>query len=630
MNDILKKLMKNMPPSPTELTEKNIAKIRTFLPVPNDFDILWADIQSFSGYPEGTVITNRGIILKASRRALKKKNKGESKKENEMKLFYQIILWEYFDPESFTFNKENVEGESVYVLKTGKVPILYFKNNDVLNFFEKYEKELYKIDEQAYNLSDSAVFGEVETLGFEQTAYHAAYGADQSKTGHGIYAEDGSTILDKLSGEKSTVVGRDNAKNGPDKLVNGKPIQCKFCKTASSSVSSCFKKNPDTGILEYRYYDLKSGKPMQVEVPSDQYEKAIAAMKRKISNGQVLGVTDPNKAKELVRKSKLTYAQARNLAKAGTFESITYDVATGAVTCTFAAGISALASYGIVFWKTKNKKKAREAALDTAIQVFGPTFVANLISNQIARTGLTNTLIPISEKTADILGSKIVTKLINAKRVLIGKAKISGSAASKSFAKALRSSFVSEGVMITVFTAPDVYRFVNKKISGSQLIKNMVSLSASFFGNLAGAYGTGMFAGKIGEKVGKKVSKKTGATLGFIGGVCGGSLLGLAAKSLTNLFKEDDAVITSRLFNAVIGNMSIDYFLNEDEIDVLISELDESSKKINRLQRDLLNSNHQYYDVEQFLIPYFDKVVDGRERIKDSDILEPYFSMEFA
>ena len=91
-------------------------------------------------------------------------------------------------------------------------------------------------------------------------------------------------MFDRLHGEKSTVVGRDNAKNGPDKLVDGNPIQCKFCKSPESSVGACFKKNPETGQMEYRYYDIKSGNPMKVEVPADQYDKAVAAMKRRIKN----------------------------------------------------------------------------------------------------------------------------------------------------------------------------------------------------------------------------------------------------------------------------------------------------------------------------------------------------------
>ena len=622
MNDILEKLMKTMPSSPTELTEKNISKIREYMPVPNDFDILWADIQSFAGYPEGTVITNRGIVLKASRRALKKNIKGKNKKENEINLFYQIVLWEYFDPESYNFDREEIAGDNVYVLKTGNMPILYFKNNDVYSFFENYEKELQRIEVQAYDLSEAAALGEVEVLNFEQAAFNAAYGADQSKTGHGIYAEEGSTILDKLSGDSATVVGRDNAKNGPDKLINGNPVQCKFCQNANSSVKACFKKNPDSGMLEYRYYDLKSGKPMQIEVPSDQYEKAVLAMEKRITKGQVPGITDPSQAKELVRKSKLTYNQARNLAKAGTFESITYDIATGTVTCTFAAGISALASFGIVFWKTKNRKKAQDAAIDTAIQVFGPAFASNLISNQIARTSLTKAAIPLSEKITDALGTKLVTELINAKRALLGKTKISGNAASKSFAKALRSTAVSEGVLFTVYAVPDIYKVINQKITGAQFVKNMISLSASFFGNIVGSYGAGMAAGKIGEKVGKKIDKKVGAVIGFTGGFLGSAILGVAMKQLTNIFKEDDAVITTRLFNAAIANMAVDYLMTEEEMDRLISVLNDAGKDINRLQRDLLKSNHQYYDIEQFLIPYFEKAIDARELIKDEDIIE--------
>jgi len=375
---------------------------------------------------------------------------------------------------------------------------------------------------------------------------------------------------------------------------------------------------------------LKSGKPMQVEVPADQYDKAILAMENKIKNGQVPGVTDPNQAKKLVRPSKLTYNQARNLAKAGTFESITYDIATGTITCTFAAGISALASFGIVFWKTKNRRKAQDAAIDTAIQVFGPAFAANLISNQIARTGLTKAMIPISDKITDALGTKLVSELINSKRALLGQAKISGSAASKSFAKALRSTAVSEGVLFTVFAVPDIYKVISTKITGAQFVKNMVSLSASFIGNITGSYAVGAAVGKVCEKVGKKVNKKAGAAIGFAGGLLGGTVFGVGMKQLTNLFKEDDAVITARLFNAAVANLAVDFLLSEKEIDILISELDNAGKKINKMQRNLLKSNHQYYDIEQFLIPYFEKAVNSREVIKDEDVIEFDMTPAFA
>ena len=507
MNKIVEKLMSTMSKSPTDLTEKNCKKIHTYMPVPNDYNILWADITSFLGYPAGIVITDKGIVFKASRKALKENriNSKENKREKEMKIYYQIIPWEYFSPEEYVFVRECIEGKDIYVLKADGKVISMFDNKDVYMFFKNYGIELERIEAEAYDFNAEFVFSEVETLGFEQTAFHAAYGTSQSKTGHGIYAEEAGAILDKIHGNQSTVVGRNNAKNGPDKIVNGNPVQCKFCKNASSSIQACFKKNPDTGVLEYRYFDLKSGKPMQVEVPSDQYEKAIQYMQNKIKKGQVPGITDPEVAKDLIRKSRLTYNQARNLAKAGTFESLTYDVATGMVTCTFVAGISSLVSFGLMYWQTKDRKKAQDAAVDAVIQVFGPTLAANVISNQIARTGLTNVMTPMSDKVISAMGTKTVQKLINVKRGLMGQNKISGGAANKSFSKALRSNVVSEGVMLIVFSVPDIYRVIMRKISGAQYLKNMLSLGATFLGNITGTYGTAFAVGAIGEKLGSRI-----------------------------------------------------------------------------------------------------------------------------
>ena len=630
MNEIVDKVLKTMSASPTELSEKNCKKIMTYMPVPNDYKILWAEIISFAGYPAGVVITDKGIIFKASRRALKENKSKENKREKELKILYQIIPWEYFSPDNYTFEKKVVDGKTEYILKTENITISLFDDNEVYKFFTNYGKELERIEKEAINFSDNAALGEVETLNFEQAAFNAAYGADQSKTGHGIYAEEGSTLLDKLNGEQATVVGRDNAKNGPDKLVNGSPVQCKFCKTASSSVGACFKKNPQTGVMEYRYYDLKSGKPMQVEVPSDQYEKALQAMENRIKKGQVPGVTDPAAAKDLIRKSRLTYAQARNLAKAGTFESLTYDAVTSTVTCTFVAGISSLVTFGLVYWQTKDRKRAQDAALDTAIQVFGPAFAASIVSNQIARTGLTNAMIPLSEKITEKMGYEIVQKLVNAKRALLGQSKISGAAATKSFAKALRSTVVSEGALFIVFSIPDTYRVITRKISGAQFTKNLVSLGSAFMGHIAGSYGTGIVVAEIGEKLGTKIDKRVGKVVGFAGGLIGGTVAGAVVKSLTGLLKEDDSVITARLINAVIANMAVDYFLSEEEVDGLLDRLASDSKKIGKMQRQLLSSSRQYYDIVEFMTPYFEETARAREKIKDQDVFQYSYSPALA
>ena len=87
MNEIVEKLMQTMPESPTELTDSNCKKIRAYMPVPNDFKILWAEITSFSGYPAGVVITDKGIVFKASRKALKENKTKEKSREKELKIY---------------------------------------------------------------------------------------------------------------------------------------------------------------------------------------------------------------------------------------------------------------------------------------------------------------------------------------------------------------------------------------------------------------------------------------------------------------------------------------------------------------------------------------------------------------
>lgn len=609
MERFITRLMEGLSASPTELTEKNRKKIQEYLPVPADFEILWADISSFGGFPSGVVLTNRGIVLKAPRPS--KKEKQEKKNEQVYRIPYQLILWEYFDPSDYVFRRDE-SGEG-FVIGRADTVLSTFHDRSLLDFFEKYRET---VAESEFAI-ESAILAEIENFNLENAAFHAAYGEDQTATGHGIYAEEAGALLDKLNGEKTAVVGRDNAKNGPDKLVDGKPVQCKFCKSAGSSVGACFKKNPDIGKTEYRYFDLKSGSPMQVEVPADQYENALEAMRRRIADGQVKGVTDPDMAETLVRKSRLTYAQARNLARAGTFESLTYDAATGAVSCSFAAGMSALFSFGSVFRKTNSLEKARNAAIDTAISVFGPSLAANILSNQIARTGVSRALLPISDRIVRMLGAKIVQKLINARRSLLGKGKIYGNAANKSLAKALRGNALVEGISFAVSCVPDTYRVCARKISGAQYTKNMLSMTASVLGSVAGTYGAGMAAGAAGEKLGKKVNKRLGSLIGFAAGAGGGMLAGTAMNRLTGLFREDDCVITARLFNAVVVNLSIEYMLDEDEVDQLIEMLDNMDKDIRKLQVSLRVSPHPYHEAQKFLEPLLDEVVGNRTVITD-------------
>ena len=581
MDGILEKLISQLPTSPTVLDKTNVKKIHEYIPVPTDYEIIWADISSFGGYPAGVVITDRGLIVKATRAEVKhnnnlvieqKKENGSKEKVKPIKVFYQIIPWEYYSPDDYEVVAFDAgRGRTRYTLKAGNTELAQFESAALYQMFRKYKRLVIEQREIADATVETSTFSAINSVNVEGVMFNAAYGADQTKTGHGIYAEEAGTILDRLAGEQATVVGRDNAKNGPDKIVDAAPIQCKYCKTAYSSVSACFKSDPSTGTKTFRYYDL-SGNAMKIEVPADQYSQAIEYMKSRISSGQVPGVSDPNMAYDIIRQGKLTYNQALNLAKAGTIESITFDVATGAVTCLSAFGISAVATFAQVFWVTKDYKKAAKSALYTGLQVYGLSFAGGIIASQISRTSFAASINPLATEISKSLNPKFVQEVVNAFRALAGKKAIYGLDAQKSFAKFLGSTAITQGIMFVVFTLPDTYKVLAGKISGSQYWKNMTSLSASFLCSIAGSTTAGAVLGKtIGEKVDKKVGSAVGLGVGLVCGALGGA----GAKAIGNLLHEDDAIITARLFNAVLLNQFIDYMLTPEEQDQILSVLND-------------------------------------------------------
>jgi len=328
-------------------------------------------------------------------------------------------------------------------------------------------------------------------------------------------------------------------------------------------------------------------------------------------------VTDPNAAYGIVRKGKLTYNQALNLAKAGTVESITFDAATGAINCLSAFGISSVVAFAQTLWITKDPRKAAKSALITGIQVYGLTFVSGIIASQISRTGVANVIRPFAEEVSSSIGPKATTEIINAFRALAGKKAIYGSAAQKSFTKFLGSTAMTQGVMLLVFSVPDTYRALSGKISSAQYFKNMTSLILSFGGSVAFS---ALAGGTIGKVAGEKVNKKVGTAIGMAVGIGGGALGGAIGKAAGNLLHEDDAIITARLFNAVLINMFIDNMLTPSEQDAVIQALDNVGKPLRELQQKLIKSDRQEAEVKVFLEPIIMSAIANRKFIsKDSE-----------
>ena len=123
---------------------------------------------------------------------------------------------------------------------------------------------------------------------------------------------------DKFRGIKVDQVGTDNAKNGADRIAGGVHIQTKYFDSAAKTVGDAF----DSVTGKYRYQG------MQLEVPSDQYDKAAEIMRQKIAANQIDGVTNPDDAVNIVKKGSVSYKQARNIARGGNIDSLKYDAKT--------------------------------------------------------------------------------------------------------------------------------------------------------------------------------------------------------------------------------------------------------------------------------------------------------------
>ena len=205
------------------------------------------------------------------------------------------------------------------------------------------------------------------TLGIVKNT-NLTYGMDKFNTprGHGFAAERANHLHDVLHGKDASLIGDNNAKNGADRLVNGQAIQTKFCKTGSKCIAECFDKQ--THQFKYR---LENGQPMQIEVPKDKYEDAVKAMADRIEKGQVKGVSDPERAKEFIRQSPFTYEQAKNIAKFGTVESLTFDAVNGMILSAQTLGISALASFALAAWNGKSFEEALDEAMRVGLKTGG-------------------------------------------------------------------------------------------------------------------------------------------------------------------------------------------------------------------------------------------------------------------
>lgn len=587
--------------SPLPLTEANDAKVKSAFPIPREQTVVWADAE-FDLRPSGIAMTEKGVYIKADADAFAV----PGKEKRQSRLFY--FEWAYFEPGSFAS-----DGESNLALTVDEACRSQFVSRcQALGSLEAdraagIDSELAAVDDTAVKAAAVAAAATINSNGEVFVEQRAAV---NNPAGHGELAEEANNIIDRLQGHQAEILGRDNAKNGADRSVDGVLIQTKYYKTARGSLEACF----DSSSHQYRYL-AKDGTPMQLEVPKDQYQQVLRGFEKKISQGKVPGVSDPKDAEKIVRKGKLTYDQAVNLAKPGTADSLKYDAATGAVTCSCAFGLSFLATTFMAYRETRDITGAVQAGITAGVQVFGLSFAQHMLVSQLSRTGLSNALMAPSQAVVGELGFKASATIVNGLRALTGKTAISGAAASKQLAKMLRSNAVSAAVTLAVFSVPETYKLFQGKASGAQYAQNMACLATSVAGGITGATAAGVAAAKVGAAAGTAVSPGVGTIVGLAGGLVGGTVGTVAAGVVGGILFEGDSASFGRYFNAMVSCMAVEYLLDGHEMDELLAILNGvKPEEFKALMEETISSQFQEAKVRAFLVPMFDEIVSRRER----------------
>lgn len=413
--------------------------------------------------------------------------------------------------------------------------------------------------------------------------------------GHGFAAENANHMIDKLKFKNAKIIGGDNAKNGADRLVNGVEIQTKYCGTAGRSVGAGF----DGQNGNYKYID-SNGKPMQLEVPKDQYQQAIKLMEKKIADGKVPGVTDPAEARNIIREGSITYQQARNITKFGTYESLTYDFVEGSIISLVSGGISFTITASLTYYRTGDPKQALEVAIIQGGKVFAKTLTIYVTTQQLHRLPAVVKFVSHIkvENMGDSLGA-FITKGLGANNV-------------DQTNKLLRGSFVTSIVLIGVMTGPDLFKMVRGRVSKASFFTNLAVNTSAVTGGVVGSIAGGALGVTFGP-MGLWAGKFAGATVG-------GFVASQLTKNVIGKFVKSDRDLILSLIKQQMELLSIAFLLADYEINSLNDNLE---KSLNQKSLELLYaSDNRIAAVNMLLKPIVVSIVKQRpeETLDLSDI----------
>ncbi len=500
--------------------------------------------------------------------------------------------------DSFIEQPEQIESISLAFLQD-KV------KNGLDEAFESYEESSVDNAQKKFdakmNTSDFAKATELGGIGAglakNTGVYQNLRNNMDGKQGHGVAAEYANNAIDSLNPfNNAKHIGSDNAKHGADRNVNGINIQTKYKETASASVGAAF----EDGKAIYLNED---GSMMQIEVPRDQYSKAVKLMEKRIEDGQVPGETNPENAKNYVRKGHVTYLQAYNIAGSGSIESIAIDATQGIICALPGAGITTVLTFAAAVWNGEDLKVAAKTSALAGLKVAGKSAAIYTLTMQLSRGKVVNPFYSILKTMGNNNVNKYGTNYVAKGANKIAKKISSSSLAKSSVGKKVGLDKISGRQVIggtvtaVVVYGPDVCKALQGKISGKQLIKNS----------------TVNTAGLVGAAIG------TAIPIPIVGSMIGGAVGSFVAKKVMDNFIEDDAVAMFRIMREEFLDIVMLYSFNKEEFDEIVSATIGNSEMSKVLQSMYQSGNGKDY-ADALINAEVQEILSKREKISQEKI----------
>lgn len=416
------------------------------------------------------------------------------------------------------------------------------------------------------------------------------------RQGHGFAAEKANDLYDNFTGKNAKIVGADNKKNGPDRLVDGELIQTKYCTTGAKCIAEAFHNG------EWRYWN-NDGTPMQIEVPSDCYEDAIKELEKQISKGKLKGFSNPSEAKNIVRKGHFTYQQAKNIAKFGTVESLTFDLASGIKLSTQAMGLTGVITFAIGIWQGKKISEALEEACFNGICVGGVALISHVAISQIGKSGLDKSISPLTKNITKIIPADVKRFFVQATK---SGSKASGASLNSQFDKYFRSNAIGAAVTITILSLDDFISLFNKEISSKQAFKNIAKTSIAVGGGALGAY---IAISLVNPVAGSALALGTAVA----GSIIGGTVSKLGGDALIDSNIQDDSVAIGTLIQGVFCKLSHDYILSEIEFTAASYQFNQIN--LENYCKSAYSSGNAYEYIEKSINSIIEAIVEKRRPI---------------